>query len=205
MNKVFTLLIAFFLLASAVVIGLWATGLVQFGPGSKTGSSSVVIAGAPQIGGPFELTNHKGEPVTNADFEGKLMLVFFGYTFCPDVCPTEMQTLSVAMQQLGDDGADVVPVFVTVDPKRDTVELMSEFVEAFHPSFVGLTGTEEQITDIKKKYKAYSQREENGDPDYYLVDHTSYTYLMGRDGKLISVFSYGTPPEDMVTKIREEL
>lgn len=204
MNKVFTLLIALFLTASAVVIGLWATGLVQFGAGGKSGSS-IVIAGAPQIGGAFELVNHKGEAVTNADFNGKLMLVFFGYTFCPDVCPTEMQTLSVVMEELGDDAGDAVPVFVTVDPSRDTVPVMAGFVEAFHPSFVGLTGSEAQIADIKKRYKVFSQRDENGDPEYYLVDHTSYTYLMDRKGDLITVFAYGTPPEDMVAKIREQL
>ncbi|MCR9213311.1 MAG: SCO family protein [Proteobacteria bacterium] len=205
MNKIFTLLIAFFLLASAVVIGLWATGIVNFGPGSSTAGGSTIIAGAPQIGGPFELVNHKGETVTEADFKGKLMLVFFGYTYCPDVCPTEMQTISVAMQELGDDGNDVTPVFVSVDPTRDTTEVMSEFVEAFHPTLVGLTGTEEQIADIKKKYRVYSQKEENGDPEYYLVDHSSFTYLMDREGELITVFSYGTPSEEMAAKIKEQL
>jgi cytochrome oxidase Cu insertion factor (SCO1/SenC/PrrC family) len=203
MNKIFAYCIAFFVLASVVVIGLWATGMLNVGPSAKKGSS--IIANAPQIGGSFSLINQNGEPVTDKDYREKLMLVFFGYTFCPDVCPTEAQTLSVAMNELGDDAADVVPVFITVDPARDTVEVMGEFLSAFHPSFVGLTGSEEQIKDVMKKYRAYGQKAEGGDPEYYLVDHTSFTYLMGRDGELITVFSYGTSPEDIAAKIKEQL
>ncbi|MCF8465826.1 MAG: SCO family protein [Sneathiella sp.] len=202
MNKIFVFLIAFFLLASALAIGLWVTGVFQ-GDGRLSGSS--IVVGVPQIGGSFELVNHKGETVTDKDFRGKLMLVFFGYTNCPDVCPTEMQTISLTMEELGDDAADVVPIFITVDPKRDTVAAMAGFVEAFHPSLIGLTGSKAQINDVKKKYRVYGEKAEGDDPDYYLVDHTSFTYLMGRDGSLITVFSYGTPPEEMAAKIREQI
>jgi protein SCO1/2 len=204
MNRIFSLLIAFFLLASAVVIGLWATGLLSFSSQGKSNSSSVVV-GAPQIGGDFTLTNHRGESVTNKDFEGKFMLIFFGYTFCPDVCPTEMQTISLAMEELGDDAENVIPVFISVDPKRDTVEVMADFVDAFHPSLVGLTGTEKQISEVKQKYRVYSQKADDEDPDYYMVDHTSFTYLMGRDGELVTVFSYGTSADAMADKIAENL
>lgn len=164
-----------------------------------------MLVGVPQIGGSFSLVNHKGEMVTDEDFKGKLVLVFFGFTNCPDVCPTEMQTISVALQELGDDAKEVTPLFVTVDPARDTPEIMASFVAAFHPAIVGLTGSEEAIGDIKKKYRVYSQKQDNNDPDYYLVDHTSFTYLMGRDGDLITVFSFGVPPEEMASKIREQL
>ncbi|MEH6526134.1 MAG: SCO family protein [Sneathiella sp.] len=203
MNKIFAYCIAFFVLTSVLVIGLWSTGMLNVGPSANKGSS--IISGAPQIGGSFALINQKGEPVTDKDFQDKLMLVFFGYTFCPDVCPTEAQTISVAMEELGDAAADVVPVFVTVDPERDTALVMDEFLSSFHPSFVGLTGSETQIKDVMKKYRVYGQKVEDGDPEYYLVDHTSFTYLMGRDGALITVFRYGTTPEEMVTKIKEQL
>ncbi|MCC3303268.1 SCO family protein [Sneathiella sp. HT1-7] len=204
MNKIFAFFIAIFLLASAAVIGLWMSGnLPGIGQGKSEGSS--VLAGVPQIGGPFSLINHKGETVTDADFKGKLLLMFFGFTNCPDVCPTEMQTISLVLQELGDDAEEVVPVFVTVDPERDTPEIMAEFVAAFHPAIVGLTGSEDAISDIKKKYRVYSQKQNEDDPDFYLVDHTSFTYLMGRDGDLITVFSYGVPAEEMASKIREQL
>ncbi|MEX0583637.1 MAG: SCO family protein [Sneathiella sp.] len=204
MNKMFALLIAFFLIVSAVVIGLWfAGGLPGFG--QDKGKSSSILVGAPQIGGPFSLVNHKGERVTDEDYKGKLLLIFFGFVNCPDVCPTEMQTISLAMQELGDQASEVVPIFITVDPARDTPEAMADFVAAFHPSLVGLTGSEEEISDVKKKYRVYGQKQEGGDPDYYLVDHTSFTYLMGKDGELITVFSFGVPAEEIAAKVREEL
>ncbi|TNE33364.1 MAG: SCO family protein [Alphaproteobacteria bacterium] len=201
MNKLFAFLIAFFLLLSAVAVGLWAAGV--FEPQEKASSS--VILGVPQLGGSFTLVNQKGETVTDKSYRGKLMLIFFGYTNCPDVCPTEMQDIALTMQQLGDDAADVVPIFITVDPTRDTPEVMADFVSAFDPSLVGLSGTEKQIDDVKEKFRVYAEKVPGDDPNYYLVNHTSYTYLMGRDGKLITVFSYGTPPEKMAAKIREQL
>jgi protein SCO1/2 len=204
MNKIFAFFIALFLLLSVAAIGLWFTDSLP-GVARNTTDSSSVLAGVPQIGGPFSLLNHKGEPVTDEDFKGKFLLIFFGFTNCPDVCPTEMQTFSVAMQELGEDAEEVVPVFITVDPGRDTPEIMAEYVAAFHPSIVGLTGSEEAISDVKKKYRVYSQKQDNDDPDYYLVDHTSFTYLMGREGDLITVFSYGVPAEEIASKIREQL
>lgn len=204
MNKIFAFFIIVFLLASAAVIGLWLTGNLP-GIGQEKSEGSTVLVGVPQIGGSFSLINHKGETVTDEDYKGKFLLIFFGFTNCPDVCPTEMQTISLALQELGDDASEVVPVFVTVDPARDTPDIMAEFVAAFHPSIVGLTGSEEAISDVKKKYRVYSQKQNNDDPDYYLVDHTSFTYLMGRDGDLITVFSYGVSAEEMASKIREQL
>ena len=147
MNKIFTILIIFFLLAGATAVGLWMAGALP-GVGKDQGRSSSLVVGVPQIGGPFSLVNHNGERVTEADFKGKLMLVFFGFTHCPDVCPTELQTISVAMQELGDAADQVTPVFITVDPERDTQELMADFVEAFDPSIVGLTGSQDEIADV---------------------------------------------------------
>ncbi len=202
MNKIFAYAVALLVVVGLTIAALVMTGVI---PGAQNKGRSGVIAGAPQIGGPFTLTNNKGESVTDKNFHGKMMLVFFGYTFCPDVCPTEMQTFTQTIMALGEDAKDVVPVFITVDPKRDTVDVIDEFVAAFHPSIVGLTGSEEQIANVKKQYRAYGQKVDDGDPEYYLVDHTSFTYLMGRDGALESVFSYGTSPEEMTKKIRELL
>ncbi len=203
MNKFFAYAVAGLVLFGVVVAGFVISD-AMFGSNSKNRSG--VIVGAPQIGGEFTLTNNKGQVVTEKDFKGKLMLVFFGYTFCPDVCPTEMNVFVNVVQGLGDAAKDIVPVFITVDPKRDTVEVMDEFVQAFHPSIVGLTGTETQINSVKKAFRAYGQAvNEKDDPEFYLVDHTSFTYLMDKDGILSTVFSYGTSPEEIIETIKDVL
>jgi protein SCO1/2 len=204
MNKIFA-----FSVAALVAVGVIITALVLTGalpePGGQKGRSGV-IAGAPQVGGDFTLVDNKGETVTAENFKGKLMMVFFGYTFCPDVCPTEMNVFAQVIQGLGDKADEVTPVFITVDPERDTPEVLDEFVNSFDPRIVGLTGTNEQIADVKKAYRAYGQAvNKDDDPDYYLVDHTSFSYLMGRDGKLDTVFSYGTSPEEIIDVINEKL
>jgi len=203
MNKVFA-----YLITGVILLGLMAGGYVAsdriFGDNSKV--KSTIIAGAPQIGGAFSLVNNKGENVTEKDFQGKLMLVFFGYTNCPDVCPTEMSVFANVMQELGDEGKDVTPVFITVDPDRDTVEVVDEFVQAFDASIVGLTGTPEQINAVKKGYRIYGHAvDKEKDPEFYLVDHTSFTYLMDRQGKLYTAFSYGTSAEKIIKAIKEIL
>ncbi|MEH6403983.1 MAG: SCO family protein [Sneathiella sp.] len=202
MNKVFAYTVALFVVIGVTVAALVLTGII---PSASNSGRSGIIVGAPQIGGEFTATNNKGKAVSDKDFQGKMMLVFFGYTFCPDVCPTEMQTFSQVMSELGDDAASVTPVFITIDPARDTVPVIDEFVQAFHPSIVGLTGTNDQIDQIKKAYRAYGQQVEGDDSEYYLVDHTSFTYLMGTDGKLITVFSYGTTPEEITKTIKEQI
>lgn len=202
MNKVFAYAVALLVLCGVTVAALVLTGII---PSGNTSGRSGVIVGAPQIGGEFTALNNKGEIVKDKDFQGKMMLVFFGYTFCPDVCPTEMQTFAQVMTELGDDAGVVTPVFITIDPARDTVPVIDEFVQAFHPSIVGLTGSDDQIDHIKKIYRAYGQKVEGDDPEYYLVDHTSFTYLMGPDGLLINVFSYGTTPEEIAKTIREQI
>lgn len=202
MNRIFAYAVALLVVIGLSIAVLVFTGLM---PGSNNSNRSGVIAGAPQIGGPFTLVDNKGKTVSDKDFHGKFMMVFFGYTFCPDVCPTEMQTFAEVMANLGSDADQVTPVFITIDPARDTVEVMDEFVNAFHPAVIGLTGSDEQINSVKKLYRAYGKKVEGGDPEYYLVDHTSFTYLMGRDGVLDSVFSYGTTAEEITKKIRERL
>ncbi len=152
------------------------------------------------IGGAFNLINHHNKPVTDEDFLGKYMLVYFGYTYCPDVCPTDLQIMSKALSMVDSDIAeDIAPVFISIDPERDTVALMAQYVKYFHKNLIGLTGTVDQVKDIKSKYRVYSAKSD--DTANYLVDHTAYTYFMGRDGKLLKHFNHALPPEKMAEQI----
>ncbi len=152
------------------------------------------------IGGEFTLTNHLNETVTDKDFIGKYMLVYFGYTFCPDVCPMDLQIMADAVNYLSAEDANKINmVFVTVDPERDTTQVMAEYVTFFHKDLIGLTGTLEQIDTIKKAYRIYAAKADDS-PDY-LVDHTAYTYLMDKDGSLLKHFNHGEDPEKMAQLI----
>lgn len=162
----------------------------------------------PEPRGPFSLVDHNGRNVTDKDYRGKFMLVFFGYTYCPDVCPTELGAMADALDLLGADAAKVQPIFITVDPERDTPEVLAEYVGVFYPTLVGLTGTPEQIAAAAESYYArynkmssLSEDEDGGDDDYF-VGHTSSTYLIGPNGRDLHVFNYGDAPEVMAARIR---
>lgn len=159
------------------------------------------------VGGPFTLVDHNGKSVTEADFLGRYMLVFFGYTFCPDICPTTLSFIAEAMDILGEDGKDVVPVFISIDPERDTPEQLKDYVENFHPRLVGLTGTPEQVAVAAKAYRVYYAKleAEGGDPDEYFMGHATSTFLIGPDGKYLTTFSGGTSPQDMAEETRKLL
>ncbi len=145
------------------------------------------------VGGPFTMLNQRGETVTEKSFLGKPTLLFFGFTFCPDVCPTELQVMAAALDQLGEKGKDIVPVFVTIDPERDTPEVMANYVSNFGERFVGLTGSAEQVAGIAGAYRVYYAKQENKErPSDYLMDHSSVIYLMGADGKFLKHFTYTT-------------
>ncbi len=158
----------------------------------------------PAVGGPFALVDHQGRAVTDADFRGRFMLVYFGFTYCPDVCPTSLTVIAQALDRLGADADKVVPVFVTVDPERDTPEQLKEYVRHFHPRLVGLTGTPEQVAAAAKAYRVYyaKARVQGAPPDEYSMDHTSIAYLMGRDGKFLAHFSHGTEPDAIAARVR---
>jgi cytochrome oxidase Cu insertion factor (SCO1/SenC/PrrC family) len=153
------------------------------------------------VGGPFALVDHTGKPATEKRFRGKLLLVYFGFTSCPDVCPTDMQAIGQAIERLGKSGEEVQPVFVTLDPERDTAPHLAEYVRSFHPRFIGLTGDARAIQQAARAYKVYYARvptRGNG----YTVDHSGYIYLMDRDGKYLGFFPPGSPPERMVDVMR---
>lgn len=149
--------------------------------------------GAALIGGPFSMVKHTGETVTEKSFAGKPMLLFFGFTFCPDVCPTELQVMAQALAQLADKGADIQPILVSVDPARDTPDVLAAYVANFGERFIGLTGSEAQVAAMAATYRVFYKKVENAtDPASYQMDHSSIIYLMGADGKFVKHFTYTT-------------
>ena len=158
------------------------------------------------IGGAFTLKDQTGRVRTDADFRGQLLLVYFGFTYCPDICPTDLQEIGLAMNRLGADAAHVQPLFVTLDPQRDTVEHLARYVPLFHPRLLGLTGNVADVTQAADAYRVYYKRVPTGpNPDDYTVDHSVFIYLMDRDGKYLDFFPPGTDAEKMVGMIRPYL
>lgn len=155
--------------------------------------------GKVQIGGPFTLVDQDGKTVTDRDFRGRLMLIYFGYTFCPDVCPTELQVMSTALDALGARADGVQPLFITIDPDRDTGPVLAEYLSHFHPRLRGLTGTPAQIRAVTRVYHVYYARAGKGDD--YLMDHSSIVFLMGRDGSYLTHFRADAAPKDMAATI----
>lgn len=158
-----------------------------------------------EIGGPFTLTDHTGREVTDRDYLGNFTLVFFGYTFCPDVCPTELGDIALALDELGDDSVAVTPLMISIDPERDTPAVLAEYVPLFHERLIGLTGTPEQIKQVADAYRILYRRVEDPSYTYYLMDHTSFVYLLDPQGNVATLFRYGTAPEEMATIIRQHM
>lgn len=183
--------------------GAAALVMSQSTPGNK-----VVTAGKALVGGPFTLVGEGGKTVTDQDFRGKHMLVFFGFTHCPDICPAELQVMSASLEELGDKAKDVAPIFITLDPERDTPDVVTSYVKNFGPEFVGLTGSPEAIAAAAKAYRvAYSQFTPEGadKTGNYSIDHTALVYLMGPDGEFITHIPYGTTPAKMAETLRRYL
>ena len=167
----------------------------------------VATTGTALIGGPFTLIGHDGKPVTDQAFRGKYMLVFFGFTHCPDICPAELQVMSAALDELGPKANEIIPIFITLDPERDTPQAVTDYVRNFGPRFVGLTGSPEQVAAAAKAYRVtYSKfQEEGAKPDDYTIDHAALVYLMGKDGEYVNHFAYGTPAAKMAETLRRYL
>jgi len=195
---------------SIVIIGFFWLMLNE--PGNQQSRTAPVrVSGEASIGGPFTLVDHTGRTVSEADFLGKPMLIYFGYTFCPDVCPFSLQIMAAALDQLPAEMRDQFqPVLITVDPRRDTVEHLAQYVSspAFPDGLVGLTGTEEQIRAVTSAYRVVFQQadaEEGGDGSDldYLMDHTSFIYLMNAEGRFEDVFPHGANPETIAARLQE--
>jgi len=152
------------------------------------------------IGGPFSLTNHLNEAVTDQDFLGKYMIIYFGYTYCPDICPMDLQIMTDALNLLDTSILEqITPVFVSVDPERDTVDVMAEYTQYFHKNLIGLTGTIEQVETIKSEYRVYAAKADNTAD--YIVDHSAFTYFMDKEGVFLDHFNHAEDPEEMAAQI----
>jgi len=158
------------------------------------------------IGGPYALVDHDGRSRTDADFRGGYALIYFGYTYCPDVCPTALSDMIVAIDELGPLGARIQPIFITIDPARDTPDRLKTYVPKFHPRLVGLSGSLAQITAVAKAYRVYFAKSKGPTAvEDYLMDHSSIIFLMDPDGRYVIHFNHGTGPEKMAERLRELL
>lgn len=188
-------------IASAIAVGaLVGLGLQLW----SNQQSRVSLGSVASIGGPFSLIDQKGRPVTDQAFRGKLMLVYFGYTYCPDVCPTELGVMTQALDELGDAAKQVAPIFISIDPERDTPEVLATYLSSFYDGFVGLTGSVDQVAAAARAYRVYYARAKDsgraaGD---YLVDHSGFVYLMDREGTYRAHFRPDTSPEAMAARIK---
>jgi cytochrome oxidase Cu insertion factor (SCO1/SenC/PrrC family) len=164
-----------------------------------------LLSGQASVGGPFELTDHTGRPRTDADFRGKLLLIYFGFTNCPDACPTELLSISLALEKLGRAADAVQPLFITVDPQRDTPAVLADYVSSFHPRLVGLTGEPAAIKAVARAYKTYFARSAGGSADNYSVDHTGFIYVLGPDGSYRGFLPPQLTPDQIAEAIRPQL
>lgn len=169
------------------------------------GSAAQDAAPLPNLfGGPFSLIDQDGVRRTDMDFHGRHMLVYFGYTYCPDICPTGLATIAGALDLLGPAAESVQPVFVTVDPERDTPEVLKDYVAQFHPRLIGLSGSEAETQAVARAYRLHRAKVPVDGADY-LVTHSSITYLMDGDGAFVTLFPHGTDAERMAKVLRTYL
>jgi protein SCO1/2 len=194
-NRRILLLLAAFVVGAVVIVA----GALALLPQAPT-----TVSGQVAIGGPFELVDQDGQKVTQESFVGEPTLVFFGFTHCPDICPTTLFEMSQLFEALGPDARKVTGLFITVDPERDTPEAMKSYLGSFHPSIQALTGTPEQVAAVIKAYRAYAKKVPTQDGDY-TMDHTAIVYLMGKDGAFIAPFNLKRPSAEAAAELRRYL
>jgi cytochrome oxidase Cu insertion factor (SCO1/SenC/PrrC family) len=161
-----------------------------------------LMYGRGTVGGPFSLTDQTGRRRNDTEFRGKLLIIYFGYTYCPDVCPTDLQQIGLAVEHLGDVGSAVQPLFITIDPARDTPEVLAQYVPSFHPRLLGLTGTSDEIAAVAQEFKVVYTKYQPSDGGPYLIDHTGFVYIVDRSGKYRGFFPPGTPEDRMREMIK---
>ncbi len=164
-----------------------------------------LMSGKVPIGRPFVLTDARGGKIALATLRGKLVLLYFGFLSCPDICPTDLQAIGQAIRSLGADGERVQPVFVTLDPARDTLAALRGYVASFHPRFIALTGSEAEIRKVATDFKVFFEKVPVPGAGTYTIDHAAFTFLLDRQGKFATLFPPGTPPERMATMLRDQL
>jgi cytochrome oxidase Cu insertion factor (SCO1/SenC/PrrC family) len=200
--------------ALVVVASLFCCGLVVSGSAAEEQKSAEqpsaaqmmddLMYGRGSVGGPFTLTDASGKPRSDSEFRGKLMIVYFGYTYCPDVCPADLMAITQALDALGPSAEGVQPIFITIDPERDT-KVLGEYVTAFHHSLVGLTGSPEQIRKVANSYKAFYVKVPDARGADYSIDHTGVVYLMGRNGEYLGFMPPQTSPDRLTEILRKYL
>ena len=188
---------AVLLAATAITIAVTAAFVLYSDRGSKK-------YGAAAIGGPFTLSDQSGRSLTEKDLKGSYSLIYFGYTFCPDVCPTGLQVMSNAMDQLQTEmQRKIKPVFITIDPERDTVDQLKSYLGNFHPRIIGLTGTERQIAEVTRAYRVYYAKAKGSEGKRdYLMDHSSIIFLMNPEGKYVNHFTHMTAADNLAATLR---
>jgi protein SCO1/2 len=164
-----------------------------------------IMWGRAAVGGPFSLVDHTGRRRTLEEFGGKVVLLYFGYTFCPDVCPTDLLAMARAIELLGADGERVQPLFITLDPERDTPQQLAQYAAHFHPRLLALSGTREEVARVAERYRVYFKKVAQRDSPHYLLDHSAYIYLLDTRGQYAGTFPPGTPPERLIPVVRELL
>jgi protein SCO1/2 len=193
----------------ALVVGLAAgimTAVFLLAVPGPPGAGSMQTTGKALVGGPFTLTDPTGKRVTEKDFAGRPMLVYFGFTNCPDVCPAGLQVIAAALDRLGEKAKGVTPIFITVDPERDTPEMLGKFVESFHTGIVGLSGSPEDIAAVTKAYRVYAKKAPDAErPGEYNVDHSSFMYLMNADGEFVKHFPHSVDANTLADEVAKLL
>jgi len=189
------------------VLGLQTFSNIVFALALITGLlSRATTTSAVTIGGPFALIAPDGTTVTEQTFRGKWLLVYFGYTFCPNTCPMTMNEIATALEKLGTDATKMQPLFITVDPQRDTREVLEQYTRSFDPRIVGLTGSPQQIDAVTQEYGAYAARDKTGPgPEDYVIDHSTYLYVMDPGGKFVRAFDADTSGDRIADALRELL
>jgi protein SCO1/2 len=210
-----------------LVAGIWAYAWVSRVPGESVGEAfagrlaaifgaemptpaaggvgGLVLPAGMALGGAFSLVNQAGQPVTEGDYAGRWMLVYFGFTYCPDVCPTELGTMAAALDAMGPAGEAVTPVLISIDPERDRPAQLADYVSRFHPRMQGLTGSTEQVADVARRYRVFFSRVQRPEAGEYTMDHSSFIYLVGPDGRVRTLFRPETSSEAMAASIAAQL
>jgi len=206
MQKYSLTIILFFSISLIIIAGYLIINLSPIDKKKAGVSSSIVYNQAPSLGGEFSLINvDTAKEISTALFRGKLLLVYFGYSYCPDICPMELGKISVVMDELGGMKDKVQPLFITVDPARDTIDHMKNYIKSFSPELIGLTGTKEQIDKATSLYKVYYAKDANSNKNNYLINHSSFIYLMDKEGKYLAHFDIKVDSATMLKVIRKHL
>ena len=188
-----------------LLVAMAAGGLIWHESENVPGLGRTVTSGSVQVGGPYRLTDQDGKARASSDFRGRYQLIYFGYSFCPDVCPTTLAVMSQALDKLGPDARRIVPIFITIDPERDTPAVLKKYMAAFGPDFVGLTGSLADIAAVEKQYRVYAKKTPLPNGNGYGMDHSSVIYLMGPNGRLVSFYDELISPDALAKDLKAKI